>query len=136
MGVEEKIKHWCQFDSDVGFGRFILNQNKIRTDGTTLKYCEIALVESYLSPSKDTVFREETEHRFCSFKVGYIKGVFNMVFPLQKIFIYHFSIGVNTLTDSPRSESCLFVISGEKFTQKQIDNLVKETQTIDVANLL
>ena len=67
LNVNDRISKWCEFDSDVGFGKFnVINfeisNNKVEG--------EIKLTENFL-----TVGRKYNQDNICCFMKGYIWGV-------------------------------------------------------------
>lgn len=84
LSQDEKIKRWCEFDSDVGFGRFKMDMSTLFIKGGMLSELDIIMRESFLTACDDTVFNrsdgdEEQNHQFCSFMEGYIQGVLNNI---------------------------------------------------------
>lgn len=65
--LTEKISQWCEFDSDLGFGKFV-NQTEI-TKGKISG--QIVVINNFLVHNK--LFSDE--NNICSFMRGYIKGV-------------------------------------------------------------
>lgn len=116
LGIEAKIRKWCEFDSDVGFGRFQMEPQSIEIKGQKLLRCDIYLRESFLTPAVDTLFNEAGDHRFCGLMTGYIQGV------LSRILGYDVSVAHDLLNHKVfrrdqsvssefRSENCLFVVT-------------------------
>ncbi len=68
MDMKARINKWCEFDSDVGFGRFNADQIHIGDDNQIEG--SIALKENFL-----TVGRNFKSHNICCFMKGYIRGV-------------------------------------------------------------
>ncbi|MCA9474066.1 MAG: hypothetical protein KC594_18530, partial [Nitrospira sp.] len=115
LNVQAKIQRWCDFDSDVGFGRFELDPNTIEIKGPRLIRCDIRLRESFLTPAVDTSFKRPGDHRFCAFMVGYIEGVLAQILE-NPVDIDHracdFDAVEHVTGDSQsRSESCRFHVA-------------------------
>ncbi len=74
LELREKVEKWCEFDSDVGFGRF---RNEVQINNSTTNgdssYIggSIILAENFLTYNKNT----EDDDNICSFMRGYIQGV-------------------------------------------------------------
>lgn len=72
----EKVERWCEFDSDVGFGRFhnylkfTHDKHKFEVEG------DISLSDNFLVVNQVS---EESPH-LCSFMTGYIQGVLERIF--------------------------------------------------------
>jgi len=78
--IGEQISQWCEFDSDVGFGKFELA--RCSDDKMGFVECVISLNESFLSPSNDiSWFNVESDpsHRFNGFLTGYVDGVLSEI---------------------------------------------------------
>ncbi|HKU76157.1 MAG TPA: hypothetical protein VJR02_19770 [Pyrinomonadaceae bacterium] len=80
----QKVDRWCEFDSDVGFGRFHNHLQFNRDNRQRLFEVEgrITLSDNFLVLNK---LGDGTPH-LCSFMTGYIQGV------LEKIFRTQFSV--------------------------------------------
>jgi hypothetical protein len=128
VGVQERVQKWTEFDSDVGFGRFVCDEDTIEIKGKRLVECDIYLLESFLTPATDTSLDTPGDHRFCSLMTGYIEGVFSLLFnmtvkvdhkhyPVEKLPKHiqdetGYSDEVGSLTHrDPVSECCQFHIS-------------------------
>lgn len=107
---QEKIRKWCQFDSDVGWGRFELDPKSVGIDGLRLSKCDVILHESFLTPSTDTQFRSG-DHVYCDLMLGYVKGVLEKLLNLPKdaLSVVHEAIPI---AEGARSESCRFKVRG------------------------
>lgn len=115
MGIEVKIRKWCEFDSDVGFGRFQLEPHTIEIKGQKLIHCDVYLRESFLTPAEDTLFKDAGDHRFCSLMTGYIQGVISRILGYE-VEVAHDIVNPNVFSEHSissgfRSESCLFAVS-------------------------
>ncbi len=71
--LKTKIAKWCEFDSDVGFGRFSdanlkVDEKTNQVDGT------IRLAENFLTVGKGT-----SDDNICSFLKGYIWGILEIL---------------------------------------------------------
>jgi len=115
-----KIQQWCEFDSDVGFGKFELDTKSTMSEGTEVKKAKIILRESFLTASVDTEFQrksgnDEDNHRYCSFMTGYIQGVLNKILKNQ-VEVTHKPLPERELENhfkeiyGTKSESCLFEV--------------------------
>lgn len=83
IGIEQKLQKWCEFDSDVGFGRFEVVPGTLFYD-PVFRECVIRLHESFLSPANDTFNTDgiDPDHRFQSFLRGYVQGVMSEILPV------------------------------------------------------
>lgn len=112
-----RLQKWCEFDSDVGFGKFDLKLPILFDKEGFFEQADIILRESFLTPSTDTVLNEKifgNKHILCSFMTGYIKGVLNFIIDVDiEVEHYHETQteveGFISWTDA-RSESCVFRI--------------------------
>jgi predicted hydrocarbon binding protein len=68
MSYEEKITKWCEFDSVVGWGKFI-NNLKINTDEGIIEG-KLSIYENFLCSN-----RRKKDIRLCDFLIGYSKAV-------------------------------------------------------------
>lgn len=117
LGEEALIRKWCTFDSDVGFGRFVLVGDSVTISEGKFMGGQVILRESFLTPSNDTFFKDAGEHKYCNFILGYITGVMSKMFnrefevthknPNEINGVDHFSWEKNS---NVRSESCIFEI--------------------------
>lgn len=84
VGIEERLRRWCVFDSDVGFGRFELETDSLTIRGGQFLECLIILRESFLTPATDTQFQGETavKYNLNGFLEGYVTGVMNEILRL------------------------------------------------------
>ncbi len=72
LSLTQKINRWCEFDSDVGFGRF---RNEIVFDESTNTVSgKIVLADNFLVANRDS-----NERNVCSFMSGYIQGVLDKI---------------------------------------------------------
>lgn len=86
--VFSDIHDWCEFDSDVGFGRFQLDlKQKVAGDLNNLEECTIRVINSFLvkDATNDSKYdsggtSNEEAHTHCRFMEGYIAGVFRGLF--------------------------------------------------------
>lgn len=123
LGIEARIRMWCEFDSDVGFGRFSLNEKTIEIKGPRLTLCDIQLRESFLTPAKDTNFQDAEDHRLCSLMTGYVQGVLSRILGYE-VDVDH-SIDHGCLSEGWRSgaefrsESCQFHVTIKKASMPQ-----------------
>lgn len=74
LSFEEKIDHWCKFDSDIGFGRFI---NEVKVDKANNVAGSVILYDNFLTVNKD-----KNAPNLCSLMIGYINGVVETVLRL------------------------------------------------------
>jgi len=111
---EAKIKEWCIFDSDVGFGKFELDPSSVCINKGTFHEGNIILRESFLTPAED-ISKTFKDHRCCNFMKGYIQGIMNILFG-GRIQVEHRVFSVEEYKNyysndaEIRSESCLFTI--------------------------
>ena len=84
IGIEERLQKWCEFDSDVGFGRFEVVSGTLILD-PNFRDCVIRLHESFLSPATDTFnkLKDDPDHRFQNFLRGYVQGVMSQILPVE-----------------------------------------------------
>ena len=116
LGIEAKIRQWCEFDSDVGFGKFDVDPTTIEVKGSRLVSCDIRLRESFLTPAEDTCFKKAGDHQFCSLMTGYIQGVLSEILKCQ-LDVTHEPMSLENSRDvvdatEMRSESCVFHAKG------------------------
>lgn len=125
IGEHAKLKKWCVFDSDVGFGKFVVRKTKM--DDDKIYRAEIILRESFLTEAKDVLDKEKTDdkskHKYCDWMTGYITGVVNMIFK-DKIYVKHEEMTEGEVKDyyktsDTRSESCIFVVSRTPFVEER-----------------
>lgn len=119
---QDKIQKWCNFDSDVGFGKFQIDLETIQIRGREHLSVDVLLRESFLTPSVDTAFREGT-HRFCEFFTGYIRGVLTQILA-GDITVAHRDMTAEDYVHffgaaKPRSESCIFAVTRNPSSQRQ-----------------
>lgn len=112
ISVEDKITKWCQFDSDVGFGKFELDPVTIETRGQRLKHCDIVLRESCLTSARDfpKISDSDDDHPYCEFMTGYIQGVLQRIL-VDDIQTAHQPLPGGQERQGARSRSCLFTVN-------------------------
>lgn len=79
----ERIKEWCEFDSDVGFGKFEMERidpNNVEKGGI------ISLKNNFLASYKH---HDENEPDLCRLMTGYIEGVLHVLLRNRDIRIEH-----------------------------------------------
>jgi len=69
IALERRIAKWCEFDSDVGFGKFSSNDIKVEKETNRVEG-KITLQENFL-----VIGRRITDDNICCFMKGYIWGV-------------------------------------------------------------
>jgi hypothetical protein len=106
VGVEDRLRKWCLFDSDVGFGRFELIA--LDLEGSAFRKCDIRLRESFLTPSRDTFYQADPEHRYNGFLRGYITGVLQEILHPLRVSVDYSAEGYESETS--QSETCLFKV--------------------------
>lgn len=72
VSLNEKISLWCEFDSDVGWGKFINNLSINENDG----FIEGSLI---ISENFLTYQRKKNENPICCFIKGYCEGVLEQI---------------------------------------------------------
>lgn len=112
LGEEAKLRKWCTFDSDVGFGKFSLFSETVKIVGGKFSEGDIILRESFLTSANDMNLKETENHRYCSFMTGYIHGVLRQILN-GKIKVSHPRISKEKMLEffpwkESRSESCVF----------------------------
>ncbi len=107
-----RLKEWCRFDSDVGFGRFKLKS--LTQDDNRFVKCEILLIDSFLTPSKDTPLVKGDE--FCSLMTGYVEGVLEKILDDTNVIVEHKLLDYHLETS--RSKASLFIVTAKTKKQK------------------
>ena len=81
LSLEEKIKRWCEFDSDVGFGMLSLVNEKIEGSDEEINKTKFKKynIDITLSHNFLTYRRETWEINLCSFMCGYIQVVLEKI---------------------------------------------------------
>gem|GEM_PF-5256258 len=127
-----KIKEWCSFDSDVGFGRFLLKS--ITIDNNEFHTCEVMLVESFLNKATD--FEAEVEDgELSSLMEGYCRGVISTILGVHSISEHHIATNeelkpyiASTENIDPFSSSSIFTIINRKYGDKYLINKHKDNE--------
>ncbi len=116
VGIEERLRRWCLFDSDVGFGRFELEPDSLTIKGGQFLECLIILHESFLTPATDTQFKGETAIRYNlnGFLEGYVTGVMNEILhlslPQDKVARVELIQDADLSRSDARSRNCRLII--------------------------
>jgi hypothetical protein len=114
LGQETRISRWCQFDSDVGFGRFSVAGISMTNDQVTK--CEITLRESFLTPARDLRRITVDGDHYCMFMAGYIQGVLEKILGAE-LSVSHKLSGYES--DDARSMSSIYVVSRKRRSTKR-----------------
>ncbi len=120
LGEEAYIRKWCDFDSDIGFGKFELFNETVTTQGGKFRKGHIVLRESFLTPAIDIDSDLVNDHAYCSFITGYISGVLSKMLD-DIVTVKHLSVEeVKEVEveekrtffywDNPKSDSCVFLV--------------------------
>ena len=96
----DRIKKWCDFDSDIGFGR--LSFEKEDAEKGAIEGGEIYLRESFLTATGQGGVKP---HDRCEFMAGYIEGVLRTIL-LRRFKVTHYPAGKHN--EVSESESCRF----------------------------
>lgn len=99
LDVDAKIRKWCEFDSDVGFGKFEYISASSKENKEVIR-----LINNFLS-MKQTV----NDPNLCQFMVGYIQGVLQKLWEDSSLRVDHPSNLCVRIHDEER-KSCDFVI--------------------------
>lgn len=108
IGPQEKLTRWCDFDSDVGFGRFELDIDSLSIRGKWLLECSVILHQSFLAPADDVRSTPgHHDHKYCFFMIGYLKGVLGELLNVSAddLTVTH---EVLRRQSKERSDSCVF----------------------------
>jgi predicted hydrocarbon binding protein len=103
-GERNKIQKWCEFDSDVGFGKFISSFSEEKSDFNELV---IDIVSNFL-----TLDQKEDDPNLCLLMEGYIEGILKRISD-PTVRVKHPKEYCQRV-DQER-ESCGFVVSRENY---------------------
>ncbi len=114
LGEEAYIRKWCDFDSDIGFGKLSLFPESVTIQGGKFRKGHIVLRESFLTSAKDIDFDIVMDHKYCSFMTGYIGGVLSIMLG-DNVTITHLCAEQTKKHDffnwdNPKSNSCVFLV--------------------------
>jgi len=103
MAIDSKIDKWCQFDTNVGWGRF---ENHLSVNESTAKVTgKIVLKSNFLVTEKTS-----TDPNICSLMTGYIAGVLQGLIGIP-VHVEHFKTNGNCAQFNSKKKSCDFVVS-------------------------
>lgn len=115
LSLKEKIREWCIFDSDVGFGLLALENNEIYSEdcpvspkdkkGHSFKLRKFSIK---LSDNFIVYKMEKTDINLCSFVAGYIVGVLEKVSGQPLLITHNSSMCEQYLDDQ---KFCLFQLT-------------------------
>ncbi|MDW3191648.1 MAG: hypothetical protein R8G66_04765 [Cytophagales bacterium] len=122
LDLIEKIEKWCDFDSDVGFGKLELIKDNIPADfeESPEKTFEIKLSDNFV-----VYKRGNDDVNLCSFIAGYIQGVLEKVVQLP-LKIKHKPKLNHCEQFQPGQNYCIFLIETDMEKMKSIKSEVNE----------
>jgi len=133
LNLEEKIKKWCAFDSDVGFGMLDLAKEVEREQKETNGYKYEDLAFSIQLSDNFLVFKQEaSDVNLCCFMRGYIQGVLEKITG-QPLIVTHRTTQCEQFI--PDQDYCIFEVKTDEEALTGILSDIERKQSSDVQRL-